>query len=243
MLRMDFNDCGGFFTEGGTNARSVFPIRMQGGSTIFITPPNTTVFGTPITTNFAASGPLQTTPTESRFPLQENPEVRAAFLGLVEPDLPAAVAAAVAAGASEIRILPLFFFSGRHVLEDVPRLAAEARAAHPGVRIDLLEPAGRDRALAPSRETIYLPEHDLVLIGGRVQGQGGKYLWLAYDCAKNAWQGIEFGGTDPITRGAFNNSMGLMYDPNRKLVWAVGQNSHVHVLRFDPKTATIEELR
>jgi hypothetical protein len=27
--------------------------------------------------------------------------------------------------------------------------------------------------------------------------------------------------------------MGLMYDPNRKLVWAVGQYSHVHVLRLN----------
>ena len=30
--------------------------------------------------------------------------------------------------------------------------------------------------------------------------------------------------------------MGLMYDPNRQLVWAVGQNSHVHVLRLDAKS-------
>ena len=37
--------------------------------------------------------------------------------------------------------------------------------------------------------------------------------------------------------------MGLMYDPNRKLVWAVGQNSHVHVLRFDPKSAKLHELK
>jgi sirohydrochlorin cobaltochelatase len=75
-------------------------------------------------------------------------EVRAAFLGLVDPDLPGAVAAAVASGASEIRILPLFFFSGKHVLEDVPRLAAEARRAYPAVRIELLEPAGRDPGFA-----------------------------------------------------------------------------------------------
>jgi hypothetical protein len=24
-----------------------------------------------------------------------------------------------------------------------------------------------------------------------------------------------------------------MYDPNRKLVWAVGQNSHIHVVRVN----------
>ena len=32
--------------------------------------------------------------------------------------------------------------------------------------------------------------------------------------------------------------MGLMYDPNRKLIWAVGQYSQVHVLRFDAKSAS-----
>ncbi len=32
-------------------------------------------------------------------------------------------------------------------------------------------------------------------------------------------------------------SLGLMYDPQRRLVWAVGQYSHVHVLRLDAKTA------
>ena len=37
--------------------------------------------------------------------------------------------------------------------------------------------------------------------------------------------------------------MGLMYDPNRKLVWAVGQNSHLHVLRLDLKSAKRHELR
>lgn len=37
--------------------------------------------------------------------------------------------------------------------------------------------------------------------------------------------------------------MGLMYDTNRKLVWAVGQNSHVHVLRLDPKGPGVQELK
>ena len=29
------------------------------------------------------------------------------------------------------------------------------------------------------------------------------------------------------------------YDPNRQLVWAVGQNSYVHVLRLEPKEAKV----
>lgn len=106
--------------------------------------------------------------------------------------------------------------------------------------------AGKDRAAVSSRETIYLPEIDMVLIGARVPGKDGKSLWLTYDCASNAWVGVELTGADPIgqnPRLSFNNSMGLLYDPSRKLVWAVGQNSHVHVLRFDPKKTEIKALK
>jgi hypothetical protein len=97
-----------------------------------------------------------------------------------------------------------------------------------------LHATGKDQALSPSRETIYLPQEDAVLIGARPPGGS---LWLLYDCAANAWVGVELKGADPIGKKAFNNSMGLMYDPKRHLVWAVGQYSHVHVLRLDAKTA------
>jgi hypothetical protein len=101
-----------------------------------------------------------------------------------------------------------------------------------------MAPAGADQALVSSRETIYLPEADAVLIGARVKVKDG-WRWLAYDCGKNAWVALVVGGEDPIgKRGAFNNSMGLMYDPARKLVWAVGQMGHVHVLRLDWKTVS-----
>ncbi len=105
-----------------------------------------------------------------------------------------------------------------------------------------LDAAGKEKAALPSRETIYLPELDAVLLGARV-GADDKYLWLLYDCGKNAWFGAELTGADPIGKGAFNNSIGLMYDPNRKLVWAVGQNSQVHVLRIDARSAKLHELK
>jgi hypothetical protein len=38
---------------------------------------------------------------------------------------------------------------------------------------------------------------------------------------------------DPIERDNVKNSIGLMYDPNRRLVWVAGQNSHIHVARLD----------
>lgn len=99
-----------------------------------------------------------------------------------------------------------------------------------------LEAKGKAMTGVPSRETVYLPEADAVLLGARV-AIDDKLHWLIYDCASNAWRGIELPGDDPIGKGtvgrSFNNSMGLMYDSNRKLVWAVGQYSHVHVLRLD----------
>lgn len=107
-----------------------------------------------------------------------------------------------------------------------------------------LDPAGMEKAIVHCRETIYLPEADSVLIGGRVKDNGGRWRWLTFHCAANAWGSFEFTGDDPIGKaGSFNNSMGLMYDPARKLIWAVGQHSHVHVLRLDPETAPIEPLK
>lgn len=109
-----------------------------------------------------------------------------------------------------------------------------------------LNAAGKEKAAVNSRETIYLPELDAVLVGARVSVDG-KQLWALYDCGKNAWFGVELPGADPIGKGtqgtSFNNSMGLMYDPNRKLIWAVGQNSHVHVLRLDSRSVKLHELK
>ncbi len=102
--------------------------------------------------------------------------------------------------------------------------------------------SGKGAAAVPSRETAYLPEADAVLVGAHVE-LDGKPLWPLYDCAKNAWFGVEFAGTDPVGKGKFNNSMGLMYDPGRKLVWAVGQNGRLFVLRFDTSQAKLHPLR
>jgi len=117
-------------------------------------------------------------------------------------------------------------------------------------KAEALNPAGKDKALVPCRETAYLPQQDWVLIGAMVRGTDDALWWLAYDCAKNAWIGLELAGDDPIGKGTggsksgrFNNSMGLMYDPTRHLVWAVGQYSHVHVLKLDAKTVKVHELK
>ena len=103
-----------------------------------------------------------------------------------------------------------------------------------------LNAVGKDKALAHSRETIYIPEADAVLIGAHVKDTS---LWPMYDCATNAWVGVDLKGADPVGKKAFNNSMGLMYDPNRRLIWAVVQYSHVHVLRLDLKAGQVRSLK
>lgn len=112
-----------------------------------------------------------------------------------------------------------------------------------------LNAEGKKSALVHCRETTYIPHDDLVLIGAHVRGKDGQMLWAAFDCARDAWCGLHLTGADPIGKGtsktaqtAFNNSMGLMFDPNRQLIWAVGQNSHVHVLKVDAKSVRREYL-
>lgn len=63
--------------------------------------------------------------------------VMPAFLELAEPSIPAAIDAAVAAGADEVVLFPYFLAAGRHVCKDIPRLVAEARRRHPQARLDL----------------------------------------------------------------------------------------------------------
>jgi len=76
-------------------------------------------------------------------PLQRGLTVAPAFLTLLAPDLAQAVEKAVASGAGEIHVLPLFFFSGKHVLEDIPARFEALRTKYPGVRLTLREPLGR----------------------------------------------------------------------------------------------------
>jgi len=106
-------------------------------------------------------------------------------------------------------------------------------------RAKWLEPTGRVRAAVPSREAVYVASADLVLVSARTNIDD-RWLWLAYDCASNSWQGLELPGDDPIGKGtagkSFHNSVGLMYDPERKLIWAVGQHSEVYVLRLASPT-------
>ena len=68
--------------------------------------------------------------------------VRTAHLEIEPPFLGDTIDACVAAGVREIVVHPYFLAPGRHGSEDIPRLAAEAAARHPGVAVRVSEPLG-----------------------------------------------------------------------------------------------------
>ena len=61
--------------------------------------------------------------------------VELAYLERMRPTLEEAVSAVANKGAKRIRIVPLFLGAGGHTRNDLPRLAAAARARHKGVEI------------------------------------------------------------------------------------------------------------
>jgi sirohydrochlorin cobaltochelatase len=68
--------------------------------------------------------------------------VELAYLERMKPTLDEAVAAVVSKGAKRVRIVPVFLGEGGHVREDLPKLAAAARAKHAGVEIVLEQAIG-----------------------------------------------------------------------------------------------------
>jgi len=108
-----------------------------------------------------------------------------------------------------------------------------------------LDPTGVEEGRVHCREAAYLPDLDVVLIGARKKDSAGDWRWLVFDCAANGWASIAIAGDDPIGKRpiAFNNSMGLMYDPARKLICGVGQHSEVYVLNIGRAKADIKHFK
>ncbi|WP_250533272.1 CbiX/SirB N-terminal domain-containing protein [Caballeronia sp. AZ10_KS36] len=73
--------------------------------------------------------------------------VSLAFLELMTPDLPAAVAAQAAGGCDAITVVPVFFGQGGHVRRDLPEVVAKCREAHPDVVIHCATAVGEDDAV------------------------------------------------------------------------------------------------
>ncbi len=68
--------------------------------------------------------------------------VRVAHMEIASPTIAEGIAACVEAGAREIVVHPYLLAPGRHSREDIPALAAEAAADHPGVTVRVSEPLG-----------------------------------------------------------------------------------------------------
>ncbi len=87
------------------------------------------------------------------------------------------------------------------------------------------------------RETVYVPEIDMLLNAGRVHGPAGQVGNLAYDIEKNKWIGIEMPCVDEKER--LNDkpyssiSLSLHYDAELKLAVFLHNMQEVLVARFD----------
>ena len=68
--------------------------------------------------------------------------VEPAHMELAQPTIAEAFARCVERGARTVVVFPYFLSPGRHWSEDIPRLAAEAAAEHPGVHHLVTAPLG-----------------------------------------------------------------------------------------------------
>ncbi len=69
--------------------------------------------------------------------------VKPAFLTLIKPDLAQTLFELSKSGVRNVEILPLFLFTGKHVLDDIPALIQENRRLHPKLKLTLHKPIGR----------------------------------------------------------------------------------------------------
>ena len=70
--------------------------------------------------------------------------VEAAHMEISEPSIATAYAKCVERGAQRVVVLPFFLGPGKHWTQDIPRLAAEAAANHPGTRYHVAPTLGID---------------------------------------------------------------------------------------------------
>lgn len=76
--------------------------------------------------------------------LARDPQARVelGFLELMRPTLEEAIDNFVAQGVRQVRIVPIFFAPGRHVLKDLPERAAAAMDRHADLEIELSDAVG-----------------------------------------------------------------------------------------------------
>ena len=74
-------------------------------------------------------------------------DVSLAFLELMSPRLPEAVAVLVQNGCKKVSLVPVFLGQGGHVLRDLPLLVDELRATYPGLDMSVAPAVGEDAAV------------------------------------------------------------------------------------------------
>jgi sirohydrochlorin ferrochelatase len=70
-----------------------------------------------------------------------------AFLELAEPEIPEGIDACVAAGATQVTVLPYFLSAGRHVAHDIPEELEKAQANHPQLPIRVANYIGQNQEM------------------------------------------------------------------------------------------------
>jgi sirohydrochlorin cobaltochelatase len=89
---------------------------------------------------------------------QRHPQlpVRCAYLEFDQPGLADAASEVIAAGASQVSIVPMFLGTGTHARKDLPALLQTLRQAHPQVHFSLQRAVGDDPRVLDLLATIAL---------------------------------------------------------------------------------------
>jgi sirohydrochlorin ferrochelatase len=74
--------------------------------------------------------------------------IEIAYMEIGEKTIPAGLAALVAKDVDEIVVAPYFLFEGIHIRQDIPRILAEYRQAHPNIKMTMAGLFGADVRLA-----------------------------------------------------------------------------------------------
>jgi sirohydrochlorin cobaltochelatase len=73
--------------------------------------------------------------------------VELAFLEMMEPSLEQAIASLVAAGATEVVVVPVFFGQGGHLRNDFPVLLSACQEKYPKIALSATPAVGEDLAV------------------------------------------------------------------------------------------------
>ena len=86
---------------------------------------------------------------------------QAAYLELQTPSIPAGIELCFSQGADEVVLVPYFVQTGRHVVEDIPRIVSEAKARYPDKKIHLANYLGfEDRIVSVVLDRVYEARKD-----------------------------------------------------------------------------------